>query len=111
MTDRRTRMSRLFATLAEQGRQGEDKEVRRSWATAMLGRQVDSFSMLTIAEIDALIWILQYGDDPEASTPSVAEYVMCGEIGPDDLPCVLDVSHLDQSRPCVDEFGREWVLR
>lgn len=104
---RREKMNRLFALqakalIAEQERHG--------WAMKELNRQhnpVTTYRDLTEDEIDRLSAAAEkiINGSPEDS------YVMCGELGPDDLPCVDDVSHLGMGRPCVDEFGREWVLR
>lgn len=104
MTDRRRRMGRLFACLVERGISDDE---RHAWASEELRprRDVDSFTTLTIAEIDQLIAVAEYGD---------GDYVMCGEVGPDDLPCVLHEGHGhngDGEYECTDEYGRLWVLR
>lgn len=107
MMARREKMNRLFALQAAAGITNAE---RRGWATRKLNRQhnpVTTYRDLTEDEIDRLA---AAAEQIVNGSPGDG-YVMCGELGPDDLPCVDDVSHLDLGRPCVDEFGREWVLR
>ena len=103
---RNAKMKHLFALIDKLPDVNEDN--RHRWATLALHRQhnpVTTFSLLTEDEIQSLIDTLGM---PEQEP---VDYVMCSELSPDDLPCVHDVEHLDRGWPCVDEFGREWVLR
>lgn len=101
---RRDQMRRLFVL---QAKAGITEEQRHGWATGVLNKPVTTYKSLTVDELDELAAAAEriVNGSPED------EYVMCGELGPDDLPCVNDVSHLDRGWPCVDEYGREWVLR
>jgi hypothetical protein len=97
--DRRRRMGCLFANLAEHGI-GDDQ--RHGWASGVLDRTVDSFSTLTITEIDELISSLNELSD---------DYVLCGAPCPDGWPCVVDVGHIDRGEDHAREDGVVWAVR
>ena len=112
MSDRRRKMNHLFACLSEAGI-GDDQ--RHAWASDVLRyRTVDTFTSLTIAEIDTLIAAAQainaapegldYGDECDES-------VLCGEIGPDGQECVVDAAHYWRGEDHAGADGRAWVLQ
>lgn len=106
--DRQRRMGFLFAEMTDAGISTE-KSKRCNWATCSLGREVDSFTTLTIAEIDILVWVAKYGDRP--SDPDFEGYVLCGAPCPDGWPCVVDVGHIERGEDHAREDGIAWAVR
>lgn len=96
---RRHKMNHLFARLAEVG---IGEEQRHGWAEGVLNRPVDSYTSLTVVEIDALISNLNAKPD---------SYAMCGAPCPDGWPCVGDVSHVDRGEDHAREDGVAWAVR
>lgn len=101
---RQDQMRRLFAL---QGKAGITEEQRHGWATEVLGIPVTTYRSLTSDQLDELAAAAEriINGSPED------DYVMCGEVGPDDLSCVVDAGHFGRGEDCADEFGRTWVLR